>query len=99
NNINFTSPPVAADPGSSYTVEDPPPGWELPPAYIGELAATQGVYFPRVRNQFKNLGPIRHRGVELFLEQSLGDRFVGYVNYSWQPDPRPRASATPFPAL
>jgi outer membrane receptor protein involved in Fe transport len=96
NNINFTTPPVA-DPRSSYTVDDPPPGWELPPFYVGELAA-QGV-LSRVRNQFQNLGPIRHRGVELFIEQSLGERFVGYLNYSWQPDPKPRASATPFPAL
>lgn len=40
-NINFVSLPDDLDP---YTVEAPPPGWELPPSYIGDLAA-QGEIF------------------------------------------------------
>ena len=94
-NINFVSLPDDLDP---YTVESPPPGWELPPSYIGELAA-QGEYFPRVRNQFQNLGPIRHHGVELLVEHRFGDGLNGFVNYSWQPDPKPRPAEVPFPAL
>ena len=96
-NINFVSTPDAEDP---YTAADPPPNWQLPPSYITDLASLDPpVYFPKVRNQFQNLGPIRHRGVELFVEHRFGDGITGYVNYSWQPDPKPRPAEEPFPAL
>jgi outer membrane receptor protein involved in Fe transport len=93
-NINFFSPPADEDP---YTAADPPPNWPLPPASLTALAA-QGVYFSQVRNQFMNLGPIRHRGIELFAEHRFQDGITGFVNYSWQPDPKPLAAAVPFPA-
>jgi outer membrane receptor protein involved in Fe transport len=96
-NINFVSTPEEKDP---YTAADPPPKWELPPSYLTDLTHLDPpVYFPRVRNQFQNLGPIRHRGVELFVEHRFAEGLTGYVNYSWQPDPRPRPAAVPFPAL
>lgn len=96
-NINFVSPPADEDP---YTAADPPPDWELPPSFITALAHVDPpVYLSKVRNQFQNLGPIRHRGVELFVEHRFADGLTGYVNYSWQPDPKPRPADIPFPAL
>jgi outer membrane receptor protein involved in Fe transport len=94
-NINFTSRPLDEDP---YTGADPPPGWELPPSFVSDLAE-QGVLFPRVRNQFLNLGPIRHKGLELFVEHRFSEEVVGFLNSSWQPDPSPQPAETPYPAL
>ena len=94
-NINFFRFPDNYDP---YTVEDPPPGWLLPPELIADLAA-RGIFLPRTANQFRNLGPIRTKGVELFLEHRFGAGLVGFLNYSWQPNPRPLPAAQPFPPL
>jgi outer membrane receptor protein involved in Fe transport len=94
-NINFFRLPDTYDP---YTEKDPPPGWLLPPQLISDLAARK-IFLARTSNQFRNLGPIRTKGVELFVEQRLGAGLVGFLNYSWQPDPRPLPAAQPFPPL
>jgi outer membrane receptor protein involved in Fe transport len=94
-NINFFRFPDSYDP---YTEKNPPPDWPLPPAFLSELAG-RGLFLGRTANQFRNLGPIRHKGVELFLEHSFADGFRGALNYSWQPDPRPLPAAEPFPPL
>ncbi len=94
-NINFMRLPNDFDP---YTEAEPPPGWPLPPALLAALAA-QGVFLPRTASQFTNLGPIRHRGIEAFAEHRFGDGVTGYVNYSWQPDPRPLPAPEPYPAV
>lgn len=94
-NINFFRFPDDYDP---YTEKDPPPGWLLPPEFISDLAA-RGTFLPRTANQFRNLGPIRTKGVELFLEHHFAAGIVGFLNYSWQPDPKPLPAARPFPPL
>jgi iron complex outermembrane receptor protein len=94
-NINFFRFPDKYDP---YTEKNPPPDWPLPPEFLTDLAA-RGLFLGRTANQFRNLGPIRHKGVELFLEHSFADGFRGFLNYSWQPDPRPLPAAEPFPPL
>ena len=61
--------------------------------------AKAGHYLPRTASRFSNLGPIRHTGIEAFAEHRFGDGVTGYVNYSWQPDPRPLPASDPFPAV
>jgi outer membrane receptor protein involved in Fe transport len=94
-NVNFFRIPDAADP---YTAHAPPAGWPLPASFLSDLAG-RGVFLARVSNQFRNLGPIRHRGVEAFVEHTFHEGFSGFLNYSWQPDPRPLPAAEPFPPL
>jgi outer membrane receptor protein involved in Fe transport len=94
-NINFFRFPDKHDP---YTANDPPLGWLLPPQFITELAA-RGHFLSRTANQFSNLGPIRTKGVELFLEHHFAASLLGFLNYSWQPNPRPLRSPRPFPPL
>ncbi len=92
-NINFTRLPDSDDP---YTAANPPPGWPLPASYLSDLAAGHK-YLARTANQFRNLGPLRIGGVELFLEHHFPDGITGYLNYSWQPDPKPLSAVRPFP--
>jgi iron complex outermembrane receptor protein len=94
-NINFVKFPDSYDP---YTEQNPPAGWPLPPSYITDLA-TRGFFLARTANQFRNLGPIRKPGAELFLERRLAGSISGFLNYSWQPDPKPLPAAQPYPAL
>jgi outer membrane receptor protein involved in Fe transport len=92
-NINFTRLPNSYDP---YTADNPPPHWPLPPEVL-TLLAQQGIYLPRTSSQFRNLGPIRHQGVELFAEHRFGDGVTGYANYCWQGNPKPLPADQPFP--
>jgi iron complex outermembrane receptor protein len=94
-NIDFTRLPNNYDP---YTAENPPPHWPLPPEVLTVLAE-QGIYLPRTSSQFKNLGPIRHQGMEFFVEHRFGDGVTGYANYCWQGNPRPLPDPNPFPAV
>jgi len=94
-NINFFRFPDDYDP---YTEKDPPPGWPLPPQLLSDLAR-RGHFLSRTANQFRNLGPIRTKGVELFLEHRFAAGLAGFLNYSWQPSPRPLPAAEPFPPL
>ena len=94
-NINFTLIPPEEDP---YTASYPPPGWPLPASYLSDLAA-EGTYFGRVRNEFRNLGPLRFKGVELFIEHHFGEGVTGFLNYSSQPPPQPLPAAVPFPSV
>lgn len=84
------------DKDDPYTAENPPPGWPLPPEFLSDLAARDH-FLPRTANQFRNLGPIRTKGVELFVEHHFNAGLRGFLNYSWQPDPRPLPAAEPFP--
>ena len=61
--------------------------------------AARGHFLPRTANQFRNLGPIRTKGVELFVEHRFTAGLRGFLNYSWQPDPKPLPAAEPFPPL
>ena len=65
NAINFVPVAPSADP---YTAANPPPGWPLPPFLLGALGQ-QGIFLPRTAFTYANLGPLRHRGMELWLDQ------------------------------
>ena len=78
--INFTQLPSNLDP---YTVANPPPGWPLPPALIGVMAA-RGIYLPRTAFTYLNLGPIRQKGVELSVDHRVSRTLSAFANYSWQ---------------
>src|SRR6185503_9697755 len=94
-NINFYQFPDDYDP---YTSAQPPLGWPLPPSFLDDLAKAD-IHLARTSNQFRNLGPIRQRGMEAFLQHRFSDGVAGYVNYSWQGDPKPLTAADPFPPL
>jgi outer membrane receptor for ferrienterochelin and colicins len=94
-NINFTQLPSNLDP---YTVANPPPGWVLPPALIGVLAA-RGIYLPRTAFTYLNLGPIRQKGVELSIDHRVNRTLSAFANYSWQSDPIILDDPNPFPAV
>jgi outer membrane receptor protein involved in Fe transport len=94
NNINFTQLPNSLDP---YTPANPPPGWPLPPATLA-LLAQRGIFLPRTAFTYLNLGPIRHKGIELSLDQRLNSQMTAFANYSWEAEPSVLESATPFPA-
>jgi outer membrane receptor protein involved in Fe transport len=99
-NINFTSLPNNFDP---YTPTNPPPGWNqrfgpLGPTVLG-LMAQAGFYLPRTAFTYKNLGPIRNKGVELSLEHSFGE-VSAFANYSYQAKPKvldAKSDQEPYP--
>ena len=69
------------------------------PAAAGVLTAlaAAGIYLPRTGAMYSNLGPIRQRGVEAFVEHRFADGLSGYANYSWLDEPEPLPSPTPSP--
>jgi outer membrane receptor protein involved in Fe transport len=93
NEINFVSLPFNLDP---YTAQNPPPGWQLPPSILTVLAA-RGIYLPRTAFTYKNLGPLRQKGLELSVDHRFDKGVTAFANYSWQGDPEVRSSSTPYP--
>ena len=91
--INFVTLPFNADP---YTDANPPPGWKFPPGILTALAA-RGIYLPRTAFTYKNLGPIRQKGLELSLDHRFERGLTAFANYSWQSDPEVLPSANPYP--
>ena len=47
-----------------YTPANPPPGWQLPPVILGQMAQL-GIFLPRTAFTYLNLGPLRQKGLEL----------------------------------
>jgi outer membrane receptor protein involved in Fe transport len=94
-NINFTQLSPGMPGYVPYTVTDPPPpagGIQIPPAFIGVLAAIPPqlggpIVFPKVAATYLNLGPLRQRGVELSLDHAFTSNLTGFANYSWQDEP------------
>jgi iron complex outermembrane receptor protein len=93
NNINFVNLPFSED---RYTGANPPPGWQLGGPII-ELLASQGRFLPRTIATYKNLGPIRNRGVETSVDYAVSKSVRMFANYSWQDDPKPLKSDNPYP--
>jgi outer membrane receptor protein involved in Fe transport len=91
--INFVS---LAPNEFPYTASNPPPNWPLPPSILTVLAS-QNIFLPQTVSTYRNLGPIRTRGLELGLEHTFRDGLSAFANYSWQGEPSPKEAPEPFP--
>jgi outer membrane receptor protein involved in Fe transport len=65
-----------------YTSADPPPGWPLPAGLLDSR---------RLPSQFtyRNFDRVLDRGVELSADVRVLPGVSGFVNYTWQADPKP----------
>jgi len=75
---------------NSYTSQNPPPNWPLPPFILDALVAGNafgpGLGLPSVI-MFQNLGEFRNKGVEISFD-ARPHRYVSlFANYSWQARP------------
>jgi outer membrane receptor protein involved in Fe transport len=74
----------------SYTSQNPPPGWPLPPSVLDALVAANafgpGSGLPSI-GSFQNLGKVRNHGLELSADARINRYISGFVNYSWQARP------------
>ncbi|MCC7417292.1 MAG: TonB-dependent receptor [Acidobacteria bacterium] len=93
--INFAQLPAKLDP---YTALNPPPGWPLPGAVVGQMAAL-GIYLPRTAFTYLNLGPLRQKGVELSVDHRVNRSLTAFANYSWQAKPTILDAPAPYPAV
>ena len=94
-NINFAQLPSTLDP---YTADTPPPGWQLPASILGVMAQ-RGIFLPRTAFTYLNLGPIRQKGIELSVDHRVNETLNGFVNYSWQGEPRVLDDPEPYPLI
>ena len=72
---------------AAYTPAAPPPGWPLPGAALGVLAALNPpVLLPSVYT-YRNLGKVNDKGVELGIDAAVNRYLNVFTNYSFQADP------------
>ena len=76
-------------PASFYTPNQPPPGFPLPPAFLGgpPLNALPSSF------SYRNVGRAINQGVELSLNRRSSNQWSWFANYSWQDDPEVDGSA------
>jgi outer membrane receptor protein involved in Fe transport len=73
---------------STYTSQNPPPGWPLPP-FVLDYLNSLGMGLASI-GRYGNLGRVRNKGLEVSAAVQIS-RFVnGYANYSWQARPESR---------
>jgi iron complex outermembrane receptor protein len=82
NNMIFTVPP-----GGTYTSQNPPPGWPLPPAIL-DLLNSIGQGLPSTFT-YLNFDKVRDKGIELSLDTRVNEDVRFFANYSWQDEPEP----------
>jgi hypothetical protein len=91
--INDTRNDIYGPQAGSYTSQNPPPGWPLPPALLDTLIAVNafgpGMGLPSLfafqnRSEGSN---IRNKGLELSADARFNSYLTGYANYSWQAKP------------
>jgi outer membrane receptor protein involved in Fe transport len=74
----------------SYTSQNPPPGWPLPPYVLDVLIAANafgpGLGLPSLFNT-ANRGKVRNKGIELNADARFSRHIRGFANYSWQARP------------
>jgi outer membrane receptor protein involved in Fe transport len=77
----------------SYTSQNPPPGWPLPPFVLDALIAANalgpGKGLPSLSSCL-NLGHVRNKGLELNIDARISRHVTGFANYSWQARPEPK---------
>jgi outer membrane receptor protein involved in Fe transport len=93
-NINFVGVPASEDP---YTSANPPPGFPAQLAPALTLLASRGVFLPRLFATYKNLGPLRNKGVEVAVDHAFSSSVSVFANYSWQDTPEILDDPNPFP--
>ena len=67
----------------SYSAASPPPGWPLPPAVLGILAALNPPVVLPSRFTYLNLGVIKDKGLELGVDAALNRAVNVFANYSY----------------
>jgi outer membrane receptor protein involved in Fe transport len=81
---NRTEDGIYFTPVAVYTPASPPPGWPLPPAVLGVLAALNPPVQLPSRFTYLNLGTVKDKGIELGVDASV-NRYVNvFTNYSYQ---------------
>jgi outer membrane receptor for ferrienterochelin and colicin len=74
----------------SYTSQNPPPGWPLPPFVLDALIAADafgpGLGLPSALST-GNLGNVRNKGLELNVDARLSRYLTASAGYSWQARP------------
>lgn len=79
--------------GGSYTSQNPPPNWPLPPFVLDALIAANafgpGNGLPSVL-RYTNLGTIRNMGIENEVDVQLHRYVNAFANHSWQNTPDPK---------
>jgi iron complex outermembrane receptor protein len=84
---NVTDGGIYFTPIAAFGPATPPPGWPLPPAVLGVLAALNPPVVLPSRFTYLNLGTIDDKGVELGIDVAA-TRFLNvFTNYSFQAKP------------
>jgi outer membrane receptor protein involved in Fe transport len=77
----------------SYSSQNIPAGWPLPPAVLDQLIAKNvfgpGLGLPSILS-FQNLGEVRNKGVETSFDTQVNRYVSAFANYSWQAKPDPK---------
>jgi outer membrane receptor protein involved in Fe transport len=75
---------------ASYTSQNPPPGWPLPPSVLDALI-TANAFGPGsglpLLFQTENRGKVRNKGLELSADARFTPQISAFANYSWQARP------------
>ena len=71
----------------TYSSQNPPPGWPLPP-FILDLLIQAGAGLPSELS-YRNFEKLIDKGVELSLNARINREWSVYGNYSWQAEPEP----------
>ncbi len=80
---NKTTDGIYFTPVAAYGPAAPPPGWPLPPAVLGILAALNPPVVLPSRFTYLNLGVIKDKGIELGIDAAV-NRYVNvFTNYSY----------------
>jgi outer membrane receptor protein involved in Fe transport len=78
---------------ASYTSQNPPAGWPLPPSVLDLLVAGNvfgpGFGLPSVLS-YQNLGTVRNKGIEANVEARLLRSLNAFANYTYQARPVPK---------
>jgi outer membrane receptor protein involved in Fe transport len=83
--INDSKKGFATMVNRTYTSQNPPPNWPLPPFVLDAMIAA-GAGLP-AEMTYRNLGKVRNRGLELNADARFSRYLTGYANYSWQARP------------
>jgi outer membrane receptor protein involved in Fe transport len=90
--VNDTRNSIFFTQTGSYRASNPPPNWPLPPAVL-ELIFASGRFGPGnglpAEFSYENFGKVRQKGIELGVDTAITRELGAYVNYSYQPTPRP----------